>query len=419
MDPIKYIFEKHALTGRVFRWQMVLTKYDIQYVTQKAIKGSVLSYYLAHQPVEDYQPMKFDFPDEDILFIREFNVPGPEEGPEPGSQWTLVFDGASNAHGHGIGAIITSPIGFHLPFIARLCFDCPSNMVEYEACIFSIEAVIDLRIKIIEVYRDSTLVISLVWGYWETRDHKLIPYKEHVMKLIPCFDEITFHHIPREKNQLADALDTLSSMFKVKWRNQAPSINIQHLDEPAYCLEIEEESDGKPWFYDIKRYVKKQGYPENVSIKDKKALRELESHFFVSGGVLYKRSYDSVLLRCMDRHEAEWIIIDVHKGSFGTHVGGDSMFKNILRAGYYWLTIEVDYFRHVQTCHKCQIYVDRIHVPQVPLNVISSPWPFAMWGINVIRRIEPTTSNGYRFILVAIYYFTKWVEVASYANVTK
>lgn len=49
MDPIKYIFDKPALTGRVARWQMALIEYDIQYVTQKAIKGSVLSDYLAHQ----------------------------------------------------------------------------------------------------------------------------------------------------------------------------------------------------------------------------------------------------------------------------------------------------------------------------------------------------------------------------------
>ena len=95
------------------------------------------------------------------------------------------------------------------------------------------------------------------------------------------------------------------------------------------------------------------------------------------------------------------------------------MYKNILRAGYYWLTIEVDCFRHVQTCHKCQIYADRIHVPSVSLNVISSSWSFAMWGIDVIRHIEPITSNGHRFILVAIDYFTKWVEAVSYANVTK
>ena len=37
----------------------------------------------------------------------------------------------------------------------------------------------------------------------------------------------------------------------------------------------------------------------------------------------------------------------------------------------------------------------------------------------MIGLIEPKDSNGHRFILVAIDYFTKWVEVTSYANVTK
>ena len=46
MDPIKYIFEKSALSGRIERWQMILTVYDIQYTTQKAIKGSVLADHL-------------------------------------------------------------------------------------------------------------------------------------------------------------------------------------------------------------------------------------------------------------------------------------------------------------------------------------------------------------------------------------
>ncbi|XP_050890984.1 uncharacterized protein LOC127096462 [Lathyrus oleraceus] len=168
MDPIHYIFEKPAVTGRIARWKMLLTEYDIQYVTQKAIKGSILSDYLAHLPVEGYQPLRFDFPDKDIMFIRDFTMPGSEisheEGPEPGSQWTLMFDGASNARVHGIGVVITSPTGFHLPFTARLCFDCTNNMAEYEACIYDLKAAIDLRIKILEVYGDSAMVISQVKG---------------------------------------------------------------------------------------------------------------------------------------------------------------------------------------------------------------------------------------------------------------
>ncbi|XP_050918865.1 uncharacterized protein LOC127136331 [Lathyrus oleraceus] len=158
---------------------MTLTEYDIQHVTQKVVKGNVLSDYHAHQSLEDYQSMHFDFPDEDIMFIIDYNIPGPEEGPVSGPRWTLMFDGASNAQGNGIKAVITSTTGFHLPFTARLCFSCTNNMVEYEACIFGIKATIDLRIKILEVYGDSTLVIFQVKGDWEARDHKLIPYKGH------------------------------------------------------------------------------------------------------------------------------------------------------------------------------------------------------------------------------------------------
>lgn len=244
----------------------------------------------------------------------------------------LVFEGASNAKGHGVGAIITSPTGFHLPFTAVLCFDCTNNMEKYEAFIFGIKAKVDLRIKILEVYGDLALVASQVREDWETRECKLIPYMEHVMKLISYFDEITFHHIPREENQLADALATLASMFKVKWKNKSPYINIEHLDEPTYYLASEEESNGKPWYYDIKMYVEKQVYPDNASITDTKALSKLASKFFLSGDVLYKRSYDFVLLICVDRHETEQIITDVHEGSFGTHTSGHTMSKKILKA---------------------------------------------------------------------------------------
>ena len=41
----------------------------------------------------------------------------------------MVFDGASNALGNGIGVVIVSPEGFHTPFTARLCFDYTNKMV--------------------------------------------------------------------------------------------------------------------------------------------------------------------------------------------------------------------------------------------------------------------------------------------------
>jgi len=58
----------------------------------------------------------------------------------------------------------------------------------------------------------------------------------------------------------------------------------------------------------------------------------------------------------------------------------------------------------------CQTFVDNVNAPPVPLNVLAAPFLFSMWGIDMIGAIEPKASNGHRFILVAIDYFTKWVE---------
>ena len=56
--------------------------------------------------------------------------------------------------------MIVSPEGCHTPFIARLCFDCINNMAEYEAYILGLKDAIDLRIKHLNMFGDSSLVIS-------------------------------------------------------------------------------------------------------------------------------------------------------------------------------------------------------------------------------------------------------------------
>ena len=77
------------------------------------------------------------------------------------------------------------------------------------------------------------------------------------------------------------------------------------------------------------------------------------------------------------------------------------------------MTMENDYSKFVQKCHKCQVHGDLIRVPHHEVNAMSSPWPVVAWGIDVIDSIDPAASNGHRFILVANDYFTKWVEAAS------
>jgi len=126
-------------------------------------------------------------------------------------------------------------------------------------------------------------VIHQLRGEWETRDHKLIPYQAYIKELDGFFHEISFHHVPREENQMADALATLSSIFQLTPHRDLPYIEFRCRGRPAHYCPVEEERDGKPWYFDIKRYVESKEYPPEASDNDKRTLRRLEAGFFVSG----------------------------------------------------------------------------------------------------------------------------------------
>ena len=98
LDPIKFIFEKPSLSEKIARWQVLLSEFDILYVSQKAIKGSAIADFLMKKANEEYEPMSFDFPDEDLMTILQIEE---EKTPEKDG-WKMYFDGASNALGRVI-----------------------------------------------------------------------------------------------------------------------------------------------------------------------------------------------------------------------------------------------------------------------------------------------------------------------------
>ena len=116
----------------------------------------------------------------------------------------------------------------------------------------------------------------------------------------------------------------------------------------------------------------------------------------------------------MTTKEAQQIIEEVHELSCGPNMNVHMLSQKIMRQGYYWTTIEADCAAHVRKCHQCQVHGDLKHMPPMPLHTMTSPWPFSTWGLDIIGKIHPTTSNGHEFIIIAIDYFTKWVEAASY-----
>ncbi|XP_070021595.1 uncharacterized protein [Nicotiana sylvestris] len=191
-------------TGRLAKWQILLTEFDIVYVTRRTMKAQALADHLAENPIDDeYKPLRTYFPDEEVNSVEAIF--------EDTHAWKMFFDGAVNAKGVGIGAILISPTGQHYPATARLRFFCINNTAEYEACIMGINMAIDQNVEELSIMRDLDIIIRQARGEWETRDVKLIPYKKHVEDLSKRFKSIEFRYIPRCHNELADALATLAA----------------------------------------------------------------------------------------------------------------------------------------------------------------------------------------------------------------
>ncbi|XP_070022319.1 uncharacterized protein [Nicotiana sylvestris] len=174
-------------------------------------------------------------------------------------------------------------------------------------------------------------------------------------------------------------------------KNYINPIPVRIHNQPAYCAHVEEEVDGKPWFHEIKEFLSKREYPEYANHTQKRMLRRLSNHFFHGGGNLYRRTPNLGLLRCVDAKEASKLLEYVHARTWGPHMNGFVLAKKILKAGYFWVTMETDCIQYVRKCFQCQVHVDMIKVPPNKFNATSSPWPFATWGMDVICPIEPTT----------------------------
>ena len=83
---------------------MLLSEFDILYVSQKAIEWSAIANFLVEKANEEYEPMSFDFPDEDLMVLLQIEK---EKSPEENG-WKIYFNGASNALKRGVGAILIS-----------------------------------------------------------------------------------------------------------------------------------------------------------------------------------------------------------------------------------------------------------------------------------------------------------------------
>ncbi|XP_074327677.1 uncharacterized protein LOC141665588 [Apium graveolens] len=68
--------------------------------------------------------------------------------------------------------------------------------------------------------------------------------------------------------------------------------------------------------------------------------------------------------------------------------------------------------------HECQGYANYDNSPVASLTSLMSPWPFSMWGIDMIGEL-PKARGGVKYAVVAVDYFTKWAEAESLATITE
>ena len=98
-------------------------------------------------------------------------------------------------------------------------------------------------------------------------------------------------------------------------------------------------------------------YLKNGTLSNKKdAVRKLKiqaSRFILIKDVLYKRGFSCPYLRCLVPKEAEYVMREIHKGICGNHSGARSLMHKLIRAGYYWPTMQKDVDAYVKTCDKC------------------------------------------------------------------
>ena len=98
-------------------------------------------------------------------------------------------------------------------------------------------------------------------------------------------------------------------------------------------------------------------YLKNGMLSDRMdAARKLKvkaSRFVLIKDALYKRDFSHPYLRCLVPEEAEYVMREVHEEIYGNHSGARSLVHKLIKARYYWPTIQKDAQAYVKTCDKC------------------------------------------------------------------
>ncbi|VFQ98008.1 unnamed protein product [Cuscuta campestris] len=359
-------------------------------------------------------------------FLVELTNLEPESGPyhtvEP--WWDMAVDGASGPKGCGAGIVFTTPEGFKIYHALVFNFKLTNNEAEYEALAGGLRLARALGIKRMRIRCDSSLVVGQVNGEMEVKEERLARYSDLIRALLRGLEEFRLTRIPRSENTDADIL---SKFMQACPEHVSKLAKIEILDVPsADRFEVAAIQPGQSsatgiigadddWRYDLMEYLETGQKRDDEERARKVVLRA--PRFQVLDGHLYKRAIGGPLLRCLTNPEAERVIAEVHEGVCAAHQMSRTLAQRIILLGYYWPTIIGDCERYVQKCRTCQVFYKHPGRPATYYQPTSNVIPFARFGIDIIGAF-PVAQGGKKFVMVAIDYFTKWIEAEAMATIT-
>ncbi|XP_077248112.1 uncharacterized protein LOC143887805 [Tasmannia lanceolata] len=272
--PLRQVLHKPDTSGRLVKWAVELSEFNIQYIPRTAIKAQVLADFVAECtiPRQIIEPEIAQTPvAEKAIATEERTEDGTEKEiiPVPVGQdtstveplWEVYVDGSSNKGGCGAGLVLTGPDNFTLDYALRFGFCTSNNEAEYKALLAGMNLAVQTGAQRLKAYCDSQLVTNQIQGIYEARDERMIKYLYKVRQLSSKFKNFEVVRIPRTENTKADVLSKLAASRYTTLGNicmeflQKSSIK----NEVAEVMQVEHESC---WMDEIIEYLQSGTLPE-------------------------------------------------------------------------------------------------------------------------------------------------------------
>ncbi|XP_075663264.1 uncharacterized protein LOC142632820 [Castanea sativa] len=259
------------------------------------------------------------------------------------------MDRSSNKRAGRAEVVLQSPEGDKIECMVRLEFPTTNNEAKYEALIAGLDLAKAVGAANMVLHCDSQVVTNQINGDYECKGERMKKYLEQTKRRMNEL-QARVVQIPRGENEQADRLAKAASVeYMIAPDKVLSFIQLSPLINNIDVQEIGFESN---WTITLTSYLRDGTLPEG-----KEAARKLKvqaSQFILIRDVLYKRGLSRPYLRCLGPKEADYVMREVHEGICGNHSGSRSLVHKLIRAGYYWPTMQKDAQTYVKTCDKCQ-----------------------------------------------------------------